>query len=96
MPAIVESGALVHVLAGVVEAEGQVAIVYPEREFVPPQVRAFVAAVVSWATAELPKGLSEGFRECAKSKAQRAAPAKKARSKPVRVRPRQNAPHNAQ
>jgi len=37
-----ESGALVQVLRGVVEAESRVALVYPERELVPPQVRAFI------------------------------------------------------
>jgi DNA-binding transcriptional LysR family regulator len=38
----VENGALVQVLPGVVEAESRVALVYPERELVPPQVRAFI------------------------------------------------------
>jgi hypothetical protein len=33
-----ESGALVQVLAGVVGAELQIALVYPERTFLPPQV----------------------------------------------------------
>jgi DNA-binding transcriptional LysR family regulator len=46
---LLESGALLHVLAGSIEAESRVAVVYPEREFVPPQVRAFVDAVVAWA-----------------------------------------------
>jgi DNA-binding transcriptional LysR family regulator len=48
---LVASGQLVHVLPGVVEAENRVAVVYPEREFLPPQVRAFVDAVVAWAPA---------------------------------------------
>jgi DNA-binding transcriptional LysR family regulator len=43
------SGELVHVLPGLLEGENRIAIVYPEREFVPPQVRAFVDAVVAWA-----------------------------------------------
>jgi DNA-binding transcriptional LysR family regulator len=42
-------GTLVQVLAGVVHAENRLAVVYPEREFVPPQVRAFVDALVEWA-----------------------------------------------
>lgn len=42
-------GTLVQVLAGVLEEESRIAIVYPERELVPPQVRAFVDAVVAWA-----------------------------------------------
>jgi DNA-binding transcriptional LysR family regulator len=48
---LVASGKLVHVLPGVVEAENRVAVVYPEREFLPPHVRAFVDAVVAWAPA---------------------------------------------
>lgn len=47
-----ERGELVQVLAGIVEAESHVAVVYPEREFVPPGVRAFVNAVLAWAPHE--------------------------------------------
>lgn len=53
--ALLEDGALVHVLPGELEAESQVAVVYPERELVPPQVRAFVDILVAWATTELVK-----------------------------------------
>jgi DNA-binding transcriptional LysR family regulator len=42
-------GTLVQVLPGMLEDESRIAIVYPERELVPPQVRAFVDAVVAWA-----------------------------------------------
>jgi DNA-binding transcriptional LysR family regulator len=49
----VESGKLLRVLPGVVEAEAQVAVVYLEREFVPPQVRVFVATLIKWAEREL-------------------------------------------
>lgn len=42
-------GELVHVLAGIIEAEARISVVYPEREFVPPQVRAFIDTVVAWA-----------------------------------------------
>ena len=48
-----ENGALVQVLAGVVGAEMQIALVYPERAFLPPQVRAFIDAVAAWAPREL-------------------------------------------
>lgn len=48
-----ETGALVQVLPGVIGAQANVAAVYPEREFVPPQVRAFVAVLVDWAAKEL-------------------------------------------
>ncbi len=46
---LLEDGKLVQVLPGVIQADSQVALVYPERELVPPQVRAFIAAVVEWA-----------------------------------------------
>jgi DNA-binding transcriptional LysR family regulator len=46
---LLESGALVHVLPGLIEADTQIALVYAEREFVPPQVRAFIDAVAAWA-----------------------------------------------
>jgi len=46
-----ESGRLVQVLAGVVEAEHHVAVVYPESHLLPAHVRAFVDALVEWAPA---------------------------------------------
>jgi DNA-binding transcriptional LysR family regulator len=48
---LVASGELVHVLPGIIEAESRLAVVYPEREFLPPHVRAFVEALVAWAPA---------------------------------------------
>lgn len=42
-----KSGELVHVLPDALRAESRIAVVYPERAFVPPAVRAFVAAVVA-------------------------------------------------
>jgi DNA-binding transcriptional LysR family regulator len=48
-----ESGALVPVLPGAFQAESQLAVVYPEREFMPPQLRAFIDALVEWAADEL-------------------------------------------
>jgi DNA-binding transcriptional LysR family regulator len=45
-------GELVRVLAGVVESDSRFVAVYPEREFVPPQVRAFVDAMVAWARSD--------------------------------------------
>jgi DNA-binding transcriptional LysR family regulator len=47
----VENGTLVQVLPGVVEAESRIAVVYPEREFLPAHVRAFIEALVAWAPA---------------------------------------------
>ncbi|WP_245456923.1 LysR family transcriptional regulator [Mesorhizobium sp. M1A.F.Ca.IN.022.04.1.1] len=48
-----EGGALVQVLAGGVGAELHIALVYPERTFLPPQVRAFIDAVAAWIPGEL-------------------------------------------
>ncbi len=48
---LIERGLLVQVLPGIVEAENNVAVVYPEREFLPPQVRAFVDVLVAWSPA---------------------------------------------
>jgi DNA-binding transcriptional LysR family regulator len=47
-------GELVHVLPNRVASEVRVAIVYPERAFVPPQVRAFVEVAARWARREIP------------------------------------------
>jgi DNA-binding transcriptional LysR family regulator len=44
----IDEGALVQVLPGVLEIENRLALVYPEREFLPPQVRAFVDHVLAW------------------------------------------------
>lgn len=44
-------GALVQVLAGIVEAEHHVAVVYLERDLLPAHVRAFADALVEWAPA---------------------------------------------
>jgi DNA-binding transcriptional LysR family regulator len=68
---LLESGELVHVLPGIIEADTQVALVYPEREFVPPQVRAFIDAVAAWA----PGGLT-------RQAAARSGPRRRARSGP--------------
>lgn len=43
------SGTLVPVLEGIVGTVSTVAVVYPEREYLPPAVRAFVDHAVSWA-----------------------------------------------
>ena len=45
----VAAGKLVAVLPERLGGETQLAVVYPEREFVAPAVRAFVDAVVTWA-----------------------------------------------
>lgn len=58
----IASGELVHVLAAIVGAESKVSIVYPEREFLPAQVRAFADLVVEW----MPPGASPATRRPAK------------------------------
>lgn len=72
-----ESGALVQVLAGVVGTELRIGLVYPERVFVPPQVRAFIDAVVAWVQRELATGQHPSRRELpgvVAKKAKKAAP----------------------
>lgn len=79
-----ESGALVRVLPSVIQAETQFAVVYPEREFVPPQVRAFVDAVVAWASTDPDVSGMAPLREAALSRTgargTKAAPAKRRRA----------------
>src|SRR5215470_16745115 len=48
MSPFLERGDLVHVLPDLIREEARVALVYPEKEFLPPQVRAFIDAVVAW------------------------------------------------
>lgn len=48
-----ERGELAHVLPTIVGATTRIAVVYAEREFVPPQVKAFVDAVAEWAPRDL-------------------------------------------
>jgi DNA-binding transcriptional LysR family regulator len=54
---LLDSGKLVHVLADSIRGETRIAVVYLEREFVPPPVRAFVDAVTAWAPDEFKKCL---------------------------------------
>lgn len=46
---LLDAGDAVPVLRGVVGGQTQVAVIYPERELLPPVVRAFVEALVRWA-----------------------------------------------
>jgi DNA-binding transcriptional LysR family regulator len=80
-----ESGALVHVLRGSLTAEVRIAVVYPEREFVPAQVRAFVDAVTAWAPEHLgTRSIPEPCRQAAlrpvEPEARPRKPRKKAKS----------------
>ena len=82
-----ESGALVPVLQGVLAAESRIAVVYPEREFVPPQVRAFVDALVEWGPAALgrsvPARCVEAARQFGVPKARKRAKRKARRAPPA-------------
>ena len=43
-----DAGELVRVLSRQIEAKSQIAVVYAERELMPPQLRAFIDAAVRW------------------------------------------------
>lgn len=49
-------GELVHVLAKQLGSEARIALVYAEKEFIPPQVRAFIDAVVAWSPGRFEEG----------------------------------------
>ena len=46
-------------LPDLIREEARVALVYPEKEFLPPQVRAFIDVVVAWAPGRLTGPRSE-------------------------------------
>lgn len=48
-----QQGALLPVLKDIIGTEMQIALVYPDRHFLLPQVRAFIDAVVIWVDSEL-------------------------------------------
>lgn len=48
-----QQGALLPVLKDIIGTEMQIAVVYPDRHFLLPQVRAFIDAVVIWVDSEL-------------------------------------------
>lgn len=52
-------GSLVAVAPDELRSEARIALVYPEREFVPPAVRAFIEAVAAWAPGSLGLTLPE-------------------------------------
>jgi DNA-binding transcriptional LysR family regulator len=77
------SGALVQVLPGKLRAEAVLAVVYPERQFVPPAVRAFVDAVVEWAPGALDQKIPGECRSAwAAQQPERLLPRKTARKRP--------------
>lgn len=64
-------GELVRVLPRLLEMEVRLAIVYAEREFMPPQVRAFVDAMVAWGEREFGASMA-ALRDDPKCKQARA------------------------
>lgn len=78
----VDDGRLVRVLSDVVQAESRFSVVYPEKELLPPQVRAFVDAVIAWAPLALsPPRVGEACRETVDG---RKATSKKGRTSAAR------------
>jgi DNA-binding transcriptional LysR family regulator len=77
---LIERGELVQILAGTLEVESQVAVVYVERELMPPQVRAFIDAIVTWARAELNEQVIEA--RCREAITAASGRGSKDRSKP--------------
>jgi len=73
-------GSLVPVLQGVIGAQNSVSVVYPEREFIPAQVRAFVDAVLAWAPADLAIQTMSARRE------KRPTPTPRTKPKPAKKR----------
>lgn len=70
-------GELVRVLPGVFETESRIAVVYAEREFMPPQVRLFIDELVKWAEGEFGNLVSAlrqspGCQEAARGKGAKA------------------------
>lgn len=77
---LLESGALLQVLPGILKSESRVAVVYAEREFVPPQVRAFADEVTEWAKTALGKDVPEKCRaEADRRMKKTAAPSRRKR-----------------
>ena len=85
---LIDCGELVQVLSGVVETTSTVAVVYLEREFLPPYVKAFVEAVVTWGRRELATGnaaLQQLINVRAPLAAQVQQSARRARAKPAKT-----------
>jgi DNA-binding transcriptional LysR family regulator len=61
----IDSGALVPVLPSILNARARLAVVYLEREFLPPPVRAFVDAAVVWAAEFLEPRVPAACKEAA-------------------------------
>jgi len=71
---LLERGTLVRVLPELIQADSRVAVVYPEKELMPPQVRAFIDALVAWAPTGLNTARIRDRRWPPKPEAQLKAP----------------------
>jgi DNA-binding transcriptional LysR family regulator len=92
---LIERGVLVQVLKDVVRADTRVSAVYHEKEFIAPQVRAFVDALVAWAATGLkPPGMVERCNDT-KGRNRHAPQTKKAAPKRVRPTRRLKAPSSS-
>ena len=67
---LIERGELVRVLPELVHADSRVAVVYQEKELLPPQVRAFIDVLVAWAPTAIHAARVTGRRYPAKPEAQ--------------------------
>ncbi|MFZ5893535.1 MAG: LysR family transcriptional regulator [Myxococcota bacterium] len=84
----IEEGLLVEVLSGEVGAETRVFIVYLEREFIPPQLRAFIDTVVEWSSGEADRMLPQRLGPSRESHTPKQ-PAKKTSVPPAKARSRE-------
>lgn len=69
-----DRGALMPVLLDALRGEATIAVVYAERQFVPPAVRAFIDAVVEWAPGQLGRGLPDRCKAALAERGRAEAP----------------------
>jgi DNA-binding transcriptional LysR family regulator len=82
-----ERGALVRVLPELIHAETRVAVVYQEKELLPPQVRAFIDVLVAWAPTMIDAARTANRRWPPKPEAQ-PLPRPKSPTPPARIKRR--------
>jgi DNA-binding transcriptional LysR family regulator len=80
-----QRGALVRVLPELIHADSRVSVVYQEKELMPPQVRAFIDVLVTWASTAIDATRAE-HGACPPRLAVRAKPSQRAKPPPRRAR----------
>ncbi len=85
---LLERDALVRVLPGVIHAETRVAVVYQEKELLPPQVRAFIDVLVAWAPTMIDAARAGNRRWPPKLEAQPSVPLRVKPSRHARIKQR--------